>query len=93
MYRRLEESLVGKKLDPQILEAFPRDAGSFFSKIFKTAQGVIEDIACCLPVLAKDLSRARPNLELDSKSCLVTEAADELFQHIFVHLETHGSWY
>jgi signal transduction histidine kinase len=63
-----------------------RIRGLFYSKIFKDARLVFEDLFSSIPLLAKDLAKESPNVRLDTRGIHLSQRAEVIFRKIFIHL-------
>ncbi|WP_141733282.1 7TM diverse intracellular signaling domain-containing protein [Oligoflexus tunisiensis] len=86
LYKRLQAATARKTLPQDLAEVITQIRMLLHVKIFKDAQLVFQEIFGCLPVLAKDLHKEIPAVQLETHGFLLSDQADELFRSIFVHL-------
>jgi chemotaxis protein histidine kinase CheA len=86
LYRSLSHALRGETLPLPVQETVGDIQTLFFHKIFKDVREVFQDLSGCLPLLAKDLHKEIPNVEVETSGILFGERAEELFRNIFVHM-------
>ncbi|RYZ80346.1 MAG: hypothetical protein EOP06_25540, partial [Proteobacteria bacterium] len=55
-------------------------------RLFRSTEDVFAEILAILPRLSKELGRSVPSVKLDTNHLLLSQAGDQLFQKIFVHL-------
>jgi HPt (histidine-containing phosphotransfer) domain-containing protein/PAS domain-containing protein len=86
VYRELAQSVQGKELPDDVRAGVGQALSLFHSKIFKSAQDVLDDLCGCLPVLARDLRKEIPRVDFQVDGFLLSDRAEELLRHTFVHL-------
>ncbi|HET9237941.1 MAG TPA: 7TM diverse intracellular signaling domain-containing protein [Oligoflexus sp.] len=86
LYRSLSNALRGETLPLPIQESVGDIQALFFHKIFKDVREVFQDLSGCLPLLAKDLQKEIPNVDVETGGILFGDRAEELFRNIFVHI-------
>jgi HPt (histidine-containing phosphotransfer) domain-containing protein len=86
LYRSLTAAVRGRILPDDLKDSVGDIQALFFHKIFKDVREVFQDLSGCLPLLAKDLQKEIPDVEIESGGILLGEKAEELFRNIFVHI-------
>jgi HPt (histidine-containing phosphotransfer) domain-containing protein len=86
LYKRLQVVTAQKNLPKDLSDVITQIRMQLHVRLFKDAQLVFQEIFGSLPVLAKDLHKDVPEVQLDTQGFLLSDQADELFRSIFVHL-------
>ncbi|WP_141734517.1 7TM diverse intracellular signaling domain-containing protein [Oligoflexus tunisiensis] len=85
-YRGLAQAVEGQTLPDEIKVGVNRVLSLFHQKMFRSAQEILEDVCASLPALARDLQKDVPVVTIEVDRLLMSDKAEELIRHAFVHL-------
>ncbi|MFW7381556.1 MAG: 7TM diverse intracellular signaling domain-containing protein [Oligoflexus sp.] len=83
IYQFLNNSEISKANSEQ---NYHKLQDSLFTKIYRSAESIFEEITDCLPALAKDLQKAKPQLKLQTQDLYLNSIGETLLRKIFVHI-------
>jgi len=86
LYDKLKETSQGP-IRPQSAALILREVKDLFhQKLFREAQVVVQEQLECLSMLAKDLHKEIPKVQVETHGILFSERAEDLFRKAFVHV-------
>ncbi|WP_218110019.1 7TM diverse intracellular signaling domain-containing protein [Oligoflexus tunisiensis] len=85
-YQDLCRSTMKVALPAEAMQGIEQVKALFHYKIFRDAREVLEEISACLPILAKDLKKEVPQVQIDTRGIRLGSQCEDLFRNVFVHL-------
>jgi chemotaxis protein histidine kinase CheA len=86
VYRGLVKAIHGFSLPDEVREGIDQVVTLFHQKMYRNAQLVLEEVCAGLPALARDLQKDLPQVAIEGNHLLMSDKAEELIRHTFVHL-------